>query len=180
MVSAEDKKAVCRFGPGEEWSIEGDLPVGTTVPIAGRNKDSSWWYVEGLGYKERPCWVPAEDTRTEGNLADVPLQPSPAAIVSVVKVAVEPWRATIACGDFPYSFAVKFRISTSGPATVKFQRIRNGHESSEETIVFKAFETRSYDDTYKVDEVGEYRFRVQVSSPNKIGAEDLGKMECDP
>lgn len=180
MVSADDGAAICRYGPGEEWSIEGKLPVGTSVPIAGRNKNSSWWYVEGLGYKERPCWVSAEETSTEGDLSDIPVQPSPAAIVSVVKVSVEPWKATITCGDFPYSFAVKFTISTSGPVTVKFTRSRNGNKDAAETIVFKTFGTKSYSDEYEVDEVGEYRFRVDVSSPNKIGAEDKGKMECDP
>jgi hypothetical protein len=179
MVSADDEDAICRFGPGEEWSIDGKLPVGTSVPIAGRNKDSSWWYVKGLGYKERPCWVSAEETRSEGDLDDIPIQPTPAAIVSVVKVSVEPWKATIACDDFPYAFKVKFTISTSGPVTVTFQRSRNGDKDSAETIVFKTFGTKTYNDEYQVDEVGEYRYRVEVSSPNKISAEDKGKMECD-
>jgi uncharacterized protein YraI len=180
MVRARDGDVVCRFGPGEEWSIEGNLLDGMVVPIAGRNESSSWWYVKELGYKGKPCWVSAEETQAEGNLADVPVQATPAAFVSVVKVSVEPWKATVTCGDFPYTFAVKFRISTSGPATVQFQRSRNGDEDSAETTVFKTFGTKSYDDEYKVDEVGEYTFRVDVSSPNKISGEATGKMECDP
>jgi len=180
VVRAKAGEAVCRFGPGEEWSIEGKLPDGMIVPIAGRNESSSWWYVKELGYKGKPCWVSAEETSAEGNLAEVPVQSTPSAFVSVVKVSVEPWKATITCGDFPYTFAVKFSISTSGPATVKFQRSRNGDDDGVETIVFKTFGTKSYDDEYKVNEVGEYTFRVDVSSPNIISAEDTGKMECDP
>jgi len=180
MVWSKDGDAVCRFGPGEEWSIEGKLPDGMIVPVAGRNESSSWWYVKELGYKGKPCWVSAEETRTEGNLAEVPVQPTPAAFVSVVKVSVEPWKATITCGDFPYTFAVKFSISTSGPATVKFQRSRDGNADPVETIVFKTYGTKSYVDEYKVNATGEYRFRVDVSSPNKISDEDTGKMECDP
>ena len=46
----------CRFGPGTIYEPRGYLMTGETVPIVGRNKDSSWWVVE-LPDTHFQCWV---------------------------------------------------------------------------------------------------------------------------
>jgi len=35
-----------RNGPGTDYGVVGNLPIGGTAPVAGRNDASTWWYIQ--------------------------------------------------------------------------------------------------------------------------------------
>lgn len=65
--------ANCRSGPGTVYDIIGSLPNGTTVPIIGKDSTGTWWYVAHVP----ACWVSSTTGTAEGDLASVPVLPSP-------------------------------------------------------------------------------------------------------
>ena len=65
--------ANCRSGPGTVYDIIGSLPNGTTVPITGKDSTGTWWYVD----QAPPCWVSSTTGIAAGDLASVPVLPSP-------------------------------------------------------------------------------------------------------
>ncbi len=67
----------CRKGPDTRYDVQGYLMEGETVPIVGRNNDSSWWVVE-LQDPLKECWVWGGGVSTSGNMADlVVIKPPP-------------------------------------------------------------------------------------------------------
>ncbi len=77
-----DKNANCRKGPGKAYDANETLYQGQTVPIQGRNPDSSWLLVTQSG--SRGCWVSASTGQISGDIntvqyANAPALPQPAA-----------------------------------------------------------------------------------------------------
>jgi len=67
----------CRKGPDTRYDVQGNLMEGETVPIVGRNSDSSWWVVE-LTNPPKQCWVWGGGVSVSGNTAElVIIQPPP-------------------------------------------------------------------------------------------------------
>lgn len=48
-----------RGGPGTDYDVVGNLPIGATAPVAGRNGDSSWWYIQFAGGSGGFAWIAA-------------------------------------------------------------------------------------------------------------------------
>ncbi|MGA2821307.1 MAG: hypothetical protein ABSF61_11715 [Anaerolineales bacterium] len=179
MVSPIDKDVACRFGPGDVYSIEGSLAVGHTVPIQGRDSPGGWWYIENPGHAGRYCWVASSATQTQGDTSIVAVVPPPIPFVDYVGVDLSPSSKDIACGTFPYTFGVNFKIEFNGPIKLTFQRIKSdGHTAPPETYVYSAAGTQSYSDSYRVGAPGSYWFKVQVTSPNSISGQGSAKMTC--
>lgn len=179
MVSPIDKDVACRFGPGDVYSIEGSLAVGQTVPIQGRDLPGGWWYIQNPGHAGRYCWVASSATQTQGDTSIVAVVPPPVPFVDYVGVDLSPSSKDIACGTFPYTFGVNFKIEYNGPITLTFQRIKSdGHTAPAETYTFSASGTQSYLDSYRVGAPGSYWFKVQVTSPNSISGQGSAKMTC--
>jgi len=179
MVSPLNQDVACRFGPGTVYSIEGALVAGHTVLIQGRDSPGGWWYIENPGQPGRYCWVPSSDTQTQGDTSLVAVQPPPVAFVDYVGLDMTPSSKDIACGSLPYTFNVNFKIEWNGPITLTFQRIKsNGQAASPETYVFKASGTQTYTDSYQVNAAGTYWFKVQVTSPNSISAQNTARLTC--
>jgi len=65
--------ANCRGGPGTVYGIVGNLPSGTTVAITGKDVTGTWWYVA----HEVFCWVSSTTGVAGGDLASLPVIPSP-------------------------------------------------------------------------------------------------------
>lgn len=69
FVFSGDEVINLRDGPDTSYEVIGGLGANQTLPIIGRNVDSSWWQVETIN---GPAWVAAWVV-TANNIADVPL-----------------------------------------------------------------------------------------------------------
>ena len=95
-VTAVGADVACRFGPASEYSIEGKLAGGVTTLALARNSSSTWIRIEHQSHPGRNCWLKATDVSVSGNLASVPVETAPVAIVTGVHVDLSPSEATVA------------------------------------------------------------------------------------
>jgi len=171
----------CRFGPGNEFSIDGRLTAGNTTPALARDASSMWIRIE---HETRPrwnCWLKAEDVTVSGNLAGVPVEAPPVAFVTNVEVEMSPSEASVPGCVFPYTFSVRFWITVNGPTEVRFQRSKsNGDKAPAETQTFAAFGRYEFVDSYKVGAAGSHWFQVDVLSPNAMSGQGTAKAVCGP
>ncbi|HEX2697702.1 MAG TPA: hypothetical protein VHM28_08330, partial [Anaerolineales bacterium] len=77
----------CRSGPDVAYSAVSYINLSEVAQIAGRNDDSSWWYVRDPHNSGNFCWVSALVVTTLGNLSGLAVIPPPEAIV--IKVTVD-------------------------------------------------------------------------------------------
>jgi len=70
-----------RAGPGIDYPRVGSLAPGSTVPIVGRNADSSWWQIAFEDVPEGKGWISAQygTARNTGNVPIVEVSPVPTA-----------------------------------------------------------------------------------------------------
>jgi hypothetical protein len=168
-VTASAGEVACRFGPAAEYSIDGKLAAGVTTRALARNGGSTWIRIEHQTHPGWNCWLKAADVVVSGNLASVPVEPAPAAIVTDVTVEVSPSSVSIPGCVFPYTVSVQFWITVNGPATVTFQRsLSNGNTAPAESQTYTTFGTYAFSDHLRLGAVGESWFQVAVSSPNAM------------
>jgi len=90
MVMASTRLNI-RTGPATTYGIMGVLPLGETVPVNGRNEDTTWWRI---AYENLIGWVFAELTYPEGDCEDVAVaaagQPGAAAPQETPDVSAAP------------------------------------------------------------------------------------------
>lgn len=48
-----------RSGPGQVYNIYGVIPQGGTAPLAGKNFDGSWWFIEFAAAENGHGWISA-------------------------------------------------------------------------------------------------------------------------
>ena len=70
-----DIDANCRTGPSTAFPIVTSYTVGSALPLAGRNSDSTWWYIPIGG--SQYCWIAGSTGHTSGNTSGVPIVASP-------------------------------------------------------------------------------------------------------
>lgn len=180
-VTPIDQDVICRFGNSDLYSTEGALKAGVVALVLGTDAAGGWWYIENPSRAGRYCWVSAALTRMEGNSLSVPIQDPPVPFVEGVSVGMDPKNASIACGAFPYTFSVSFKITANGPTTVTYVRSKsNGSSGGPQTVTFTKSGTKVFDDSYAVGGPGDYWFKVSVSSPNKISGQGSATMSCTP
>jgi hypothetical protein len=179
MVQSKYMDIACRFGYGTAWSEEGTLLRKTSVAILGRNEDSSWWNIAKPGDEGKTCWVPAQQTAAEGDLASVPVREQPEAIVGHVTVDINPNEETIACFGFPFAFDVQTTIGVTGPVTIHFQRSDsvNGSRPAK-TLTLDRGRNWVYLDRIVVNDPSEVWFRAEVSGPNTVAASASASVDC--
>jgi hypothetical protein len=178
-VTPLDKDVICRFGPSDLFSTEAAFKVGQVALVLGTDAAGGWWYIENPSRAGRYCWVSAALTHMEGNSLSVPIQDPPIPFVEGVSVGMDPKNASIACGAFPYTFSVSFKITANGPTTVTYVRSKsNGSSGGPQTVIFTKSGTKVFDDSYAVGGPGDYWFKVSVSSPNKISGQGSATMSC--
>jgi hypothetical protein len=178
-VTAAGGDVACRFGPASEYSVDGKLAGGVTTRALARNASSSWVRIAHQTHPGWNCWLKAADVVVSGNLASVPVEPAPAAIVTDVTVEVSPSAVTVPGCVFPYTLSVEFWITVNGPATVSFQRsLDNGNSAPVETQTFTAFGTYAFTDHLRLGSVGEHWFQVAVTSPNAMTGRGTAVASC--
>lgn len=171
----------CRFGPATEFSVDGKLTAGNTTPALARNASSTWIRIEHETHPRWNCWLKAEAVTVSGNLAGVPVEPPPMAIVTNVEVDMTPSEASVPGCAFPYTFSVRFWITVNGPTQVKLQRSKsNGDKAPVETQTFTASGRYELADSYRVGATGSYWFQVDVLSPNAMSGRGTAKAVCGP
>jgi hypothetical protein len=177
-VTAAGGEVACRFGPASEYSVEGKLADGVTTLALARNSASSWIRIEHQTHPGRNCWLKAADVSVSGNLASVPVEAAPAAIVTNVTVKLSPSHVTVPGCVFPYTLSVDFSITVSGPATVKLQRSMDNGNKVQETQTFTTSGTFAFTDHYRLGSVGEHWFQVDVTSPNGMSGRGTAVASC--
>ncbi|RME90278.1 MAG: hypothetical protein D6770_02815, partial [Anaerolineae bacterium] len=182
MVTPKDVGVNCRLGPSTAWEVVGWLLPDQWAEIKGKDAEgNNWWYIENPTTPGTFCFVSGAVTVTAGNLAGIPTVPTPKASVTAVNVEMNPKNASITCGMFPFTFDVTFTITTNGPTEVTFQRIlSNGNKAPPETVTFDKAETKEFNDYYRVGAVGDYWFKVKVTSPNQVVGKGNATMSCTP
>jgi hypothetical protein len=176
-LGAED--IACRWGPDEDYSVDGGLKVGERVPVTGRDSLTTWLQIQNPRREGKYCWVSIAQTLVEGEPSLAPIVPAPASIVAGVSVSLKPKNLEAPGCTFPVTFDVSFSISTTGPAKVTFFREKsNGDKAPKETVEFKTGGTKSFSDSYRVGEQGDYWFSVNVTSPNAITGKGDGSVSC--
>lgn len=169
----------CRSGPDVSYPSVSSIALGQIAQIAGRNDDSSWWYVRDPYSPGSFCWVSASVVTTAGNLAGIPIIAPPAAIVTGVTVNADV-ASPVFCGG-PNVVEFSGKVSTNGPAKVNFQWELTGDKSfttSPESINFKAAGTKSAPDpgAYTTD-CGHFTITLHVLSPNDTSVSQKFKVE---
>jgi len=179
VASAHDMDVICRFGPDEDFSIEGEVRVGEQVNILAQNKAGDWLQVENPRRAGKLCWIPLAKVVLSGELALAPILPPPLSFVTAVDVVMDPLKMNISPCVFPVTFDVEFSITTTGPTTVTFYRfLDNGNQAPPESVVFSSSGTQAFQDYYRAGSAGEGWFGVQVTSPNNIQGIGYGKVVC--
>ncbi len=176
-LGAED--IACRWGPGEEYSVDGGLKVGERVPVTGRDSLTSWLQIQNPRREGKFCWVSFGQVLVDGDPNVAPVVEAPASIVTGVSVSLKPKQLEAPGCTFPVTFDVSFSITTTGPAKVTFFREKsNGDKAPKETVEFKTSGTKSFSDSYKVGSQDDYWFSVNVTAPNVISGQGDGTVTC--
>lgn len=107
------------------------------------------------------------------------LCPEERAISIDISVVITPETVQVPCDGFPYTFGVKFSITSHTFQKVTFQRVRSdGARAPPEKVVFTEAGTKEFEDYYRVGAPGDYWFRVEVLKPKKVSAEAFSKITC--
>ncbi len=179
LAAAQDFDVACRFGPGEEFSIEGAVMVGEQVDVLAQNKSGDWLQVENPRRVGKLCWIPLAQVVLTGELGLASKLPKPLSIVTAVGVVMDPLTMNISPCVFPVTFDVEFSITTTGPTTVTFYRfLDNGNQAPPESAVFTSAQTQVFQDSYRASSAGEGWFGVHVTSPNDMQGIGYGTVVC--
>ncbi|MCJ7512795.1 MAG: hypothetical protein MUO23_07480 [Anaerolineales bacterium] len=180
-VSPLAGEVICRFGPGIEYTVEGKVLAGQEVLATGRNLEATWLLVGNPSREGKNCWVPAAEMAGAEQGIALPELPPPVNIVTKITVTFDPKKEDIPCAELPYKFNVTFTITTTGPATVKYEADSSEGQAIGPTLfVFASGGKKTFTDTLKVGSAGEPWYRVDVLSPNVISAEGKAKLACTP
>jgi len=178
-ASAHDMDVACRFGPGEEFSIEGAVMVGEQVDVLAKSQSGDWLQIENPRRVGKLCWIPLAKIVLTGELALAPILLAPLSIVTAVEVVMDPLTMNISPCVFPVTFDVEFSITTTGPTTVTFYRfLDNGNQAPPESVEFPSAQTQVFEDYYRASSVGEGWFGVHVTSPNDMQGIGYGTVVC--
>jgi len=167
----------CRSGPNVAYASLDVINFGQTAVIAGKNDDSSWWYVHDPNNTSVFCWVAASVSTTSGNLSNLPVIPPPAAIVTNVTANAS---VTFSMCGGPNPVTFSGTITTNGATKVSFQweiRGAKSNTTSPQTITFSGAGSKNAPDpeTYTAD-CGHYSISLHVLSPNDISAKQNFKI----
>jgi hypothetical protein len=69
-----------RTGPGQVYTVLGQLPQGSSANVAGKNSDGSWWYIEFAAGPNGHAWIAGSVTTAlciPSTLAIVAAPPTP-------------------------------------------------------------------------------------------------------
>ena len=177
QITPKSKTISCRSGPDVAYASLDVISFGQTALIVGKNKNSTWWYVDDPNNTNRFCWVSASAVTTSGSLSNLPVIPSLGVIVTNVTV-----NASVSfsmCGG-PNAVNFSGTITTNGATKVSFQWEIRGDKSnttSPQTITFSAAGTKNvFNPGAYTTDCGHYSISLHVLSPNDVSAKQNFKI----
>ena len=167
----------CRSGPDVAYPSLDTINSGQIAVIAGRDDNSTWWYVHNPNNTDQFCWVSASVSTTSGDLSNLPVIPALAVIA--INVTVKASISFSMCGG-PNAVTFSGTITTNGATKVSFQWEIRGDKTnttSPQTLTFKTAGTKDAPNsgTYSAD-CGYYSISLHVISPNDILAKQNFKI----
>jgi len=172
MVTPATEDVNCRLGPGVNYLTTGGLKAGASVPILGQNGDGTWWQIQNPNNIIENCWVSSSATVTSGNLASVPVAPSPQVLVTAV-VANTPETVTGAACVPGQPIILTGTITTNGPVAVTwhFETQQEGALPSHTVNVTKFGPVTVTESGFSPSLVaGTYWLKLFVTAPNSLTA----------
>jgi len=181
LVSPLVGDVICRFGPGGEYSVEAKISTGVQVTASGRNTEASWLRVDNPAVAGKLCWAPRAELAGAEGADGLPTALPPNNIVTKVSVDLDPTKEEIPCADLPFKYTATFRITTTGPLTVKYTaQSSEGQVVDPTSYAFTASGTKVFTQKFKVDAAGDHWFRVDVVSPNAVSGTGEARLACTP
>jgi hypothetical protein len=181
LASPKEQPVNCRFGPATSYAVIGALILGRQAEMIGRNQDSTWWYVRNPSDPSTSCWLSAEFVVTVGDVQALPVVNPPDIMVTGINVSIEPSVINVACDALPQTAIITARITASGPSTVHWHWASSaGVVSPDKQILFEVGDTKTVQDYYQVNRVGDYIIDVQTTQPNIVTGQASLKVVCTP
>jgi hypothetical protein len=181
LVSPLAGEVICRFGPGNEYSVEAKISPGVQVTASGRNAQGTWLHVDNPARAGKLCWAPRVELAGAEAAEALPVLPPPNNIVTKVNVELDPTKEDIPCAELPFKYTATFTITTTGPVTVKYEADSSkGQVIDPTTYAFSASGTKTFTEKFKVDAAGDHWFQVDVLSPNAVSGKGKAKLTCTP
>jgi hypothetical protein len=172
QVTPNSVNVNCRSGPDVGYDSVGVLMFGATTGVAGRNKDSSWWFVDDPSNPGGFCWISADVVTISGPIAGIPFKAPPPPIVTKVTVDVN-LPSSVSCGG-PNPVSFSGTITTNGSLTAKYQWEITGDKTNTtapETLDFSDAGTQDVPDPGSLSfDCGNYKIALHILSPNNISA----------
>lgn len=158
----------CRFGPGTMYETISEVNIGRTLTAVGRNDASTWWYVEDPNIPGGFCWVSADVTDEQGDVAQLPVTEPPFVTVTDVKLRVEPNRIVVNCDQFPQTVFFEAEITTNGPTLFTWKwEASTGAISDVGTLIFEESGTQVINEYYQINAPNDYWVKLYVLTPNE-------------
>jgi len=105
----------------------------------------------------------------------------PVSPVNKGAVGLDPTKEESPCAGLPFKSTATFRITTTGPLTVKYTaQSSEGQVVDPTSYAFTTSGTRTFTQKCKVDPAGDYWFRVDVVSPNAVSGTGEARLACTP
>jgi hypothetical protein len=159
----------------------GGLDLGRQAEIVGRNTDSTWLYVKNPNNPSSFCWLASSFTNATGNIEGLPVVDPPLAVVTRVRVIVNPVLLNVSCNSFPKYVNASAEIATNGPATVSWRwESSAGDFTDQAPLLFLEGKAQAVQEYYKVISADNYWIQVHILSPNDITGRANFKVTCVP
>ena len=176
-----DQPVNCRYGPSIAYSVVGGLDLGRRAEIVGRSADSNWWYVKNPSNPSTYCWLSAKVVDAVGDLEGLPIVTAPIAIVTGIKVNVNPISMNVPCDSFPNYVTAIAEISVNGPTNVVWRwETSMGESMEQDALLFLEGGSQVVQKDYRVNNASDYWIDVHVLSPNDTTGRAYFKATCVP
>jgi uncharacterized protein YraI len=168
-MTVKDTLINCRVGPGTGYGLINELNQGESARVVGRNEAFTWWYVRDPGNPNGFCWVSANVTETQGEVAELPVVQPPVTTVTKVSLRAEPDRIVVNCNQFPQTIFLEAEVTSDGPTFVTWRwEASTGVSSDNVILVFEEAGMQVINDYYQIGGPNDYWIKLHITTPNEI------------
>lgn len=181
MVTPTTEGVNCRFGPGTNYISIGGLKAGTSAALQGQNGDGTWWQIINPNDISTKCWLAASATTVSGNMASVPVQPAPQALVTTVTVTNPDTISVPGCIGPIQPIRLVGTIDVNGPTPVTWHfETQQGGALPDHTLVFDKYGPLSVLETSYTPPLvaGTYWVKLFITAPNSVTAQGTYTIAC--
>jgi hypothetical protein len=173
----------CRFGPTVNYAQVYALAVGASAQVIGKSADGGWWQIE-IPENSQACWVADSVVVTSGDLSGIVTIAAPLALVTDVKLQVNPDSINLGPGCVgPYpTYSIKGTIAVNGPLDIKWHiETQQDGQVSEHKLSFSKFGSQdiSYNYVPSTWKKGNFWVHLVITSPNNMLSETTYQVKCE-